>query len=310
LALVACGLAVVTVPARAQDRGFVGMATGPDGSTAVAGGETGCPVPRRCRVDRRASLREGPSPSGSTDGPGPETSFLLSAAIPGAGQYARGQKRWIAYVAAEIAGWYLVLDRRHDGDRLRDRYREIAWSAAREGVSGTPRVDGDFHYYETLMKWAQSGTFDLDPGLEGIQPESDPTTFNGAMWALATDIYFPADGPVPEPGDPIYEEAMAYYVRRAYSDRFLWSWTEGSEEWTRYGETISESDARFREATLFTGLVVANHLLSAVDAFVSAKLGEATDGAVETSVHAVPAYWHGRLETRLDLSLRLNVPGP
>jgi hypothetical protein len=242
--------------------------------------------------------------------PGPEVSFLLSAVIPGAGQYARGQKRWIAYLGAEIAGWYLVLDRRHDGDRLRDRYREIAWSVAREGLSEAPRVEGDFHYYETLSNWVRSGAFDREPGMEGIQPETDPTTFNGSIWVLATDIYFPADGPVPQPGDPIYEEAMAYYVQRAYSNRFLWSWTEDAEEWTLYGETISESDDRFREATLFTGLVVANHLVSAVDAFVSARLDDATDGAVDVSARAAPVLRGGRLLTRFDLSLRLNVPEP
>jgi len=271
-----------------------------------------CTVPRRCAathlpdpgVESRATVAP------QTGSPGPEWSFLLSAVIPGAGQYARGQKRWVAYIAGEIAGWYLVLDRRHDGRGFRDRYREIAWSVAREGLSEGPRTDGDFHYYETMSKWAQSGAFDQEPGLEGIQPETDPTAYNGYIWGLATDIFFPADGSEPQPGDPIYERAMAYYVERAYSERFLWSWAGGSEEWTRYGETITESDDRFREATLLTGLVVANHFLSAVDAFVSARLSEATDGVAEISARVAPTQWSGRLRTRLDLSLHLSLRGP
>lgn len=241
----------------------------------------------------------------SDDGPGPELSFLLSAAVPGAGQYAQGRRRWLAYVAAEITGWFLVLDRRRDGSRFRDRYRDIAWSAAREGLSEAPRTDGDFHYYETLSNWARSGRFDTESGAEGIQPETDPTTYNGSIWMLATGIFFPAEAPEPTPGDAIYQQAMDYYVQRAYPDRFLWDWTEGSEDWARYDDTISESDDRFREATLFTGLIAANHLLSAVDAFVSARLGEVTGGALDVSTRVRPGYSGEVRGTRVDVSLTL-----
>jgi len=268
-----------------------------------------CDVPRRCVRGAPTVNRQGhQSAESSGDGPGPELSFLLSAVVPGSGQYAQGQRRWLAYVAAEIAGWFLVLDRRRDGNRLRDRYREIAWTVAREGHSEVPRTDGDFHYYETLAQWDRSGRYDTDSGEEGIQPETDAMTYNGSIWVLATGIYFPADVPEPVPGDPIYEQAMDYYVDRAYSDRFLWDWSDGPEDWARYDDTISRSDDRFREATLFTGLIAANHLLSAVDAFVSARLGDATDGALDVSTHLLPELSGERLGTRLDVSLTLR-PG-
>ena len=219
----------------------------------------------------------------SGDGPGPEKAFLLSAALPGAGQYVQGQRRWIVYATAELAGWILVLERRHDGARLRDRYRELAWSVAREGLSEGPRMDGDFEYYETLSHWVQSGRFDLDPVLEGIQPETDPGTFNGSIWSRARDIYFPEGAPEPREGDPIYEEALAYYRARAYPARFLWDWSPDPSAWAAYDRTIEASDDRFRQVTLLTGALMANHLLSGVDAFVSARLRQASGASVSVT---------------------------
>jgi hypothetical protein len=229
--------------------------------------------------------------------------------VPGAGQYALGQKRWIAYIGAEIAGWMLVLDRRHDAHRLRDHYRELAWSLAREGLSEAPRMEGDFRYYETLTHWERSGSFDLEPGLEGVQPETDPATFNGSVWALATDIYFPSGSQEGGPGDPIYDQALAFYTERAYATRFLWDWSGHPDEWARYGGVIEESDDRFRQATLVTGLVMVNHLLSAVDAFVSARLDQTTGGTVDLSSRIAPASAVGWGLPRLDVSLRVGI-GP
>lgn len=225
-------------------------------------------------------------------------------ALPGAGQYAQGQRRWIAYAAAELAGWILVLDRRHDGARLRDRYRELAWSVAREGLSETPRMDGDFEYYETLSHWERSGRFDRDPVTEGVQPETDPGTFNGSVWSLARAIYFPEGAPEPREGDPVYEAALEYYRGRAYPSRFLWDWSADPSAWATYDRTIEASDDRFRQVTLLTGAVMANHLLSGVDAFVSARLRQASGAQVSFTSTLRPAAPARLPALGLDLTLR------
>lgn len=282
----------------------------------AAGAQDSCTVPRRCAVSPRPGVDDiAPLPAPGAgiaprSGPSPERALLLSAVLPGAGQYAQGQHRWVAYLAAEVVGWLLVIDRRRDGNRLRDRYRDLAWTVAREGLSGPPRTDGSFEYYEDLSDWERSGRYDRDPRSAGLQPEDDPATFNGAVWGLARALYFPPDGPDPEPGDPRYQEALEYYRTRAYDATFLWDWSGAPEEWARYGRTIEHSDERFRQATLFTGAVVANHLLSSVDAFVSARLTDAAgrDAGLVTRLRPGPP--GAGTGARLDLTFFLHPGEP
>lgn len=171
-------------------------------------------------------------------------------------------------MALEAVGWVLFARARNEGGDLRGDYRDLAWEAARtfQGL----RVDGDFDYYESLTKFERSGSFDVALGQPGIQPEEDPSTFNGQAWLLAGQIYF-GPGSQPGPGDPPYEQALAFYEDRAARREFEWDWTGQDADRARFGDLIEESDDAFRRATLYVGLVVGNHVLSAVTAFVSAR---------------------------------------
>lgn len=193
---------------------------------------------------------------------------FLSLAVPGVGQHVLGQKRKWAYAALEVAGWVVFLERRSAGSDYRDRYRAYAWDYGR--VHSGPRVDGDFEYYETLSKWVASGAFDADAGLDGTQPETDAATYNGSIWSLATQIYIPGGGPVPET-DPAYQSALAYYTRRAYGPQFLWDWSAMPGGRDELASMIEATDDRFRQATTAIGVVIANHLISAGDAFLSSR---------------------------------------
>jgi hypothetical protein len=193
---------------------------------------------------------------------------LLSAVLPGAGQHVLGQKRKWAYLALEVVGWTAYFERRAAGGTYRDRYRDFAWDQAR--VQSATRVDGDFAYYETLRKWARSGAFDADAGLAGVQPEDDPTTYNGSIWSLASGIFLPGGAPVPET-DPAYRAALGYYQGRAYDADMLWDWSSTSDGQGEFARLIDASDDRFRQATTALGVVIANHLLSVGDAYLSAR---------------------------------------
>jgi len=193
---------------------------------------------------------------------------FLSLALPGAGQHVLGQKRKWAYAALEVVGWAVFLERRSAGNDYRERYRDYAWDYGR--IQSGSRVDGDFDYYETLSKWTASGAFDADASLAGIQPEMDASTYNGSIWSLAKQIYIPGGGPVPE-NDPAYQSALAYYVLRAYGPQFLWDWSGVSGGKDEFGSLIEATDDRFRQATTAIGVVIANHLISAGDAFLSSR---------------------------------------
>lgn len=214
--------------------------------------------------------------------PTPVDAPLRSLALPGWGQLKLGQQRGWAYLALEAAGWAFFVNRHRRGLSLRNDYRDLAWTAGR--LQTGPRVDGDFAYYERLSHWTRSGSFDSDAALAGIQPEEDPMAFNGSIWARARSIYaVPGSGA--DPDHPAYRQALAYYVARAYGPDLLWDWTSNPEDQAAFTGLIAASDDRFRQATTALGVIIANHLVSAIDAYVS---GSSRQGASPLSVWAEP----------------------
>jgi hypothetical protein len=203
----------------------------------------------------------------------PGKAALLSAVVPGAGQWLQGQNRWSAYAAAEIWAWVVFFDRRREGKGLQERYRDLAWDVARR-ISSGPRTEGSWEYYEALTRFNSSGAFDADPTQTGVQPEADPETFNGSVWVLAQEIFIPESGEGPaDPGSPSYQRAFQYYSSRAYGPEFAWNWGTNTLYQEEYAELIRASDEDLRGSTTMLGVILANHLLSAVDALVSGRLG-------------------------------------
>ena len=215
----------------------------------------------------------------------PGRAFLYSALLPGLGQRKLGKGRWLAYLAVEGAAWIAFGQARRSATDERGQYQDLAWEVARS-FDG-PRVDGDFPYYETMEKFLTSGAFDTDLAAPGIQPEMDPSTFNGWAWSLATEIHFPP-GASPGPGDPEYEAALSDYRARAYDEPFEWSWARQSAAWTNYMDLIDSSDGSLRRASQFLGVVIAKHILSGVDAFVTSRIQGSGRNQVEAQVRLVP----------------------
>jgi hypothetical protein len=207
-----------------------------------------------------------------------------SLILPGSGQLLLGQRRWAIYAAVEAVAWLWHLDRRREGRHLRTEYRDLAWLSARSAAP-EPRRDGDWEYYERLEHWPTSGRFDADAARAGIQPETDVQTFNGSVWALARDIFLPGgEGD----GTPAYARALDYYQQRAYPSALQWDWRGEEDSLELYRNMIDDSDRALRTSTVVLGAVVANHLLSAVDAFVSARLRRASPVTAGARLHAGP----------------------
>ncbi len=234
-----------------------------------------------CPVDLRepAVFQERPS--------APSVPAGASLLLPGTGQWMLGQRRWALYAVLEVAGWTGFWNRRRNGHQLRDDYRALAWNAARAHLGGL-RVDGDFDYYEDMANVPASGLFDTDPGLSGVQPETDPATFNGQIWELARGLFFSSSQPEPLPGSSAYQQALAYYVERSYGDELRWDWEGRSAERADFRSLIERSDESLRAATTLLGAIGANHLLSAVDALISARLSAAGGGEVRSAILPTP----------------------
>ena len=196
---------------------------------------------------------------------------LASAAIPGVGQAQLKQDRFVGYMAVEGFLWLRYLSDRREAFRQRDAYRDVALRVSRATFGGS-KPPGDFEYYERMEHWIASGVFDADPATPGLDPEVDTTTFNGAMWLLARRTYWTRPDTPPAQGSPAYIAALAFYADAAIRPDFQWTWRNSRLEQDIYRRHIRESNDAFRHALQDVSLVIANHVLSTVDAYVSLRL--------------------------------------
>lgn len=199
----------------------------------------------------------------------PLTVTLASAVLPGTGQVLLRQRRAAAYLALEAVGIAVYVSQSRDGRAQRVRYREIARTVARRTLSpGGP--EGDWDYYERMEKFVASGEFDLVPG-GAVQPETDEETYNGSVWLLARQTYWRDPATAPDPSSAEYAAAMRFYDDRAAGVDMRWSWAGQAEEFGKFRAAIDASNSAFRNAGHTASLVIANHFLSAIDAYVSVR---------------------------------------
>ena len=185
--------------------------------------------------------------------------------------------------------WALIsyANQRSRGRELEREYRDLAWNVARRISLGPRRDTTVFQYYEDMSETLQSGAFDVDPTLPGVQPELDVLTVNGQRWERAKALYMP--GINAQPGSPEYERALQYYKANAIPPSYAWSWADNRLELEHYGRTIDESDRAFRRASRTLGLILANHMVSAIDALVTARLQAAGASNLDFESRLEPA---------------------
>jgi hypothetical protein len=195
---------------------------------------------------------------------------LASLLVPGTGQLLGGHPRGAVYLVAEALLITRALTLNSEGRRDQERYRDFATVVARAPYEPVLQ-DTVFEYYEQMGRWVESGPFDTDPG-PALVPPVDERTYNGQIWQLARTTFFPDPTQDPPPDSPEYQRALAFYASRAIGPNFRWSWRNSGLEQDLYRQTISASDEAFRAATTTLGILLVNHLLSAVDAFITERL--------------------------------------
>ena len=205
---------------------------------------------------------------------------IASALVPGAGQAIMRQKRSIAYFLLEAAGVGFYIKETRDGSRQRDRYRDISQTVARAPFFPSGQ-QGDWDYYERMEKYASSGAFDAVAG-GAVDPEADASTYNGSVWLLARQTYWRDPEAPPPSSTEEYQAAVRFYTERAVTPEFRWSWLGAPDAFQKYRAAIAASNSSFKSAETTAGLVIANHFLSAVDAYVSvnARVRRNSDGSI------------------------------
>jgi hypothetical protein len=195
---------------------------------------------------------------------------LASAAAPGSGQAALGQKRWLPYLALEAWAWLQYIDVRREGGRRRREYQSLARDVARSRYPG-PYPVGDFEYYEHMLKNAESGEFDLLSGGD-LDPETDTTTYNGRRWLDARRLFWEDPNIAPPAGSTPYVSALQFYQANAIPTEYRWSWRLAGAEYDVFRRTIVRSNVAYKRSVEYLGVIIANHALSSVDAFVTMRL--------------------------------------
>src|SRR5207245_58324 len=84
---------------------------------------------------------------------------------------------------------------------------------------------------------------------------------------LAVELYTP-----PAPSSAEYAAALQFYEQHAVGPGFRWSWRNAAAQQQVFRQTIAQSDHAFRSAQSHLGMLLANHVASAVDALISSRL--------------------------------------
>jgi hypothetical protein len=213
---------------------------------------------------------------------------LASLLLPGTGQLLAHQDRGAVYLAAEVylVSRFVQLD--HDAVREANRYKDLAFEIARHPYTPSER-DTIFEYFEQMERFSASGQYDASSG-PAFVPESDPTTYNGAVWLLARRTYWEDPNVAPDPASKSYQSALKFYWDHAIGPGFQWSWRDHSLEHEVFKESIRRSDDAFRRAQNQVGLLLANHVVSAVDALISARLAAASGRAATIHTFVAPHF--------------------
>lgn len=198
---------------------------------------------------------------------------LASLIAPGTGQLMAGRERAAVFMAAELYLVARVLQLNKEAHREGDRFRDLAFEVARRTFTGQRR-DTVFEYYETMERFDESGAYDLDAG-PGFAPETNVATYNGSMWQLARRTYWEDPEVPPDPTSTEFQRALQFYQSRAVGPNYRWSWHGASLEHEVFRQSIRRSDSAFRRTQNQLGLLLANHVLSAVDALITSRLASA-----------------------------------
>jgi hypothetical protein len=167
-----------------------------------------------------------------TDRKSIKRAFFMSLAIPGAGEYYVGARRYTAgFLTAEGLIWGFALVSKFQGEMWRSDYRNFAAQQA-----GANYGRDDDNYYRDIYEY----------------PNSD--WFNEDQWRQAREQY---------PNDP--QAQAAFVAGRLYTAADGWRWAT-EDDWNRYRSLRVKSRKTLQRISYAAGSALLNHLLSAVNA--------------------------------------------
>ena len=186
----------------------------------------------------------------------PAKAFLLSAAVPGTGEFYSGAKRGALFAAAEIAFWTAYIVLHGDAEDLKDSYiafvdEHVVFEDEPSPPYATSTADWTLEDYEHAT---QSDNWHYVYTEENNQPLDRVGKF---YW---DDL----------PEDRIDQPGSIDMVSQTRAEA---------------REKRDSQNDKFKRAKFFLGLVVANHIVSAIDARIAATVYNNRIPETEISLH-------------------------
>jgi hypothetical protein len=238
----------------------------------------------------------------------PRRAFLQSFVVPGWGQWYNGSRiKPFLFLGLEAAGWLGWSNFRGNGKDLEDKYRAYV-----DEIVSTEYVD-------------QQPRWDYDKYLEGLEQvygiTSDTMTYQIIVDNVVEEKVFSHHVYEDENGNPIKDNT--YYENVGKYDQFVFGWADFDNDAvespldstvnyvTEYRHSYlgqrDHANREFSKASTVLILTIGNHILSAVEAALSAKrYNKSMDqfGTIDADLRLTQANINDRLRPTLTLRYR------
>jgi len=208
---------------------------------------------------------------------------LLSLAVPGAGEYySKSYVKAAVFVAAEAASWIVAYTYNKKGDQQTGDFQAFAdqhWSPVRYALWTQDNIG--------VLSYNTLDPASYDPVPEGHDADchapfpcvtwSELQKMEGALQAVPANGYTHV---LPYYGAQQYYELIGKYDQfsRGWDDADLQSITQAdlplrsnSKRFYQYAEMRAQANNQYDIASTFVSVAVINHIVSAIDAYWSAK---------------------------------------
>lgn len=228
----------------------------------------------------------------------PALSFLMSAAVPGAGQFYVGEKWWAAgFLGVEALGWGLWYNRKTYGEDMEDEYKQFA--------------DNKWNFGAWLEKWANNpGAFGESHEINVVRLNQQGDIIDGSLMEVSDTFYVDY---AEDPDRYMVVKDRDYYENIGKYDQFVAGWQDFNQADTTsdlrldYMDKRDESNRALKMATKSLTVVMFNHLFSALHAQFAAKHYSSAEKPKEMSwnLSLTPSRRKGQLISGLNLSFKL-----
>jgi len=242
----------------------------------------------------------------------PGKAFLMSAVIPGAGEFYTGHwKRTIGFLGMEALLWSMYFVKNAEGEDIEDEYIKYAdgnwdlqtWIDLVTGQEVGGLLDGSHHLYGIASQW------DTDKG-KWIPIEDEIEFKIDDTYVTVRDSIYSKYNSHPYPVEIQPIKNRDYYENIGKYDQFAGGWVDFevdsvvSKNRKHYINRREDSNNALKAAGQFGTAVIVNHIFSAIHAQILAKNYKSDEQALNWDVELMTDHREKYLFNGLNFSLR------